>query len=431
MGETINRVYSSSLKDQVGQEVRVKGWLHTKRDLGGIRFIQVRDKDGLFQVTAVKAKSPPEVFESMDSISLESVVDIEGSVKAMDQAPGGIEVVPSKISVISEAETPLPLDVTEKVDANLDTRLDNRTIDLRRPGTRAIFQLRSQTVKYVRRFFDEQGFTEINTPNIIASASEGGTELFPIAYFEREAFLAQSPQLYKEELVPIFEKVWEITPIFRAESHNTNRHLNESMSIDIEHAFASCKDVMDIAEGLLKRVTDEILNNDQELLEAIGADLEPIELPLPVLTYSEALEIANRNQGELEWGDDIGSKASRRIGSEIEAPFFIVDWPHEIKPFYIQPKGKGLSEGFDMMWGYLELASGGKRVHDMDLLKKRLEERGLNPHDFNYHLQAFRYGMPPHAGWAIGVERLLMALTGKTNIREVCLFPRDRLRLVP
>jgi aspartyl-tRNA synthetase len=426
LGTSEGRAYSSDLLSFLGKEVILRGWLYTKRDLGGIRFIRVRDKGGTFQVTAVKKNCSPEVFQAMDYVPLESVVEIQGKAKAAKQAPEGVEVVPTTISVISESETPLPLDVTEKVKANIDTRLDNRVVDLRRLGTRAIFQLRSQVLKYIRQFFDDEGFTEINTPNIIASASEGGTELFPIAYFEREAFLAQSPQLYKEELVPVFEKVWEITPIFRAETHNTTRHLNESTSIDIEQAFASCRDVMGVAERLVERVVDSILENDGGLLGEMERKLEKVDLPFPVLTYEDAIKIAS-----IEWGDDIGTQAARTIGDEIQVPYFIVDWPDEIKPFYIQPKGDGLADGFDMMWGHLELASGGQRVHDKGLLEERLRERGLNPPDFNYHLQAFRYGMPPHSGWAIGVERLMMTLAGKSNIREVCLFPRDRLRLVP
>jgi nondiscriminating aspartyl-tRNA synthetase len=415
----------------VGHEVEVKGWLLRKRDLGGIRFIIVRDRDGIFQVTAAKKSSDAAVFQAMDSISLESVVEICGKVKAMKQAPGGVEVVPEGIREVSSSESPLPLDVTEKVKADVDTRLDNRAIDLRRLGTRALFRLRSQVLKYIRDFFDEEGFTEINTPKIIASASEGGTELFPIAYFEREAFLAQSPQLYKEEMIPVFEKVWEISPIFRAETHNTTRHLNESMSIDIECAFASCRDVMGVAERLLKRIVDRILANDGELTRLIGSKLKPVELPLPILTYEKAIEIAGKGGVKVEWGEDLGTLATRKIGQAMKTPYFIVDWPDSIKPFYIQPKDNGLADGFDMMWKHLELASGGQRVHEKSLLERRLEDRGLNPQDFNYHLQAFRYGMPPHSGWAIGVERLMMILTGKSNIREVCLFPRDRLRLVP
>lgn len=349
----------------------------------------------------------------------------------MDQAPGGVEVVPKEITLLSKSESPLPLDVTEKVKADLDTRLDNRVVDLRRLGTRAIFLLRSRVLRYVRDFFHAEGFTEINTPKIIASASEGGTELFPIAYFEREAFLAQSPQLYKEELVPVFEKVWEISPIFRAELHNTTRHLNESTSIDIEEAFASCGDVMGIAERVLKHVVDNVLENDADLLELIGFRPDPISLPLPILTYEEALEIAARRGVKAEYGEDIGTRAGREIGKEMRGPYFIVDWPDQLKPFYIQPKEGGLTEGFDLMWGFIELASGGQRVHDKELLEDRLRDRGLDPRNFEYHLQAFRYGMPPHSGWAIGVERLMMVLTGRNNIREVCLFPRDRLRLVP
>ncbi len=415
----------------VEQAVDVKGWLLRKRDLGGIRFIIVRDRDGIFQVTAARKSSDEEVFHAMDSIPLESVVEIHGKVKAMKQAPGGVEVVPDVIREISSSESPLPLDVTEKVKADIDTRLDNRAIDLRRLGTRALFRLRSQVLKYTREFFDEEGFTEINTPKIIASASEGGTELFPIAYFEREAFLAQSPQLYKEEMVPVFEKVWEISPIFRAETHNTTRHLNESMSIDIECAFASCRDVMGVAERLLERVVDRVLANDRDLTKLISSRLKPVELPLPILTYDQAIEIAGKGGVNVEWGEDLGTVATRKMGQAMKTPYFIVDWPDSIKPFYIQPKDGRLADGFDMMWKHLELASGGQRVHDRSLLESRLEDRGLNPHDFNYHLQAFRYGMPPHSGWAIGVERLMMILTGKSNIREVCLFPRDRLRLVP
>jgi len=434
VGEMVSpsgRVYSSDLPSVIGKEVRLKGWLYRKRDLGGIRFILVRDRDGVFQVTAAKKNCSPEIFSAMDSIPLESVVEVCGEAKKMNQAPGGVEIVPREMTLLSRSESPLPLDVTEKVKADLDTRLDNRVVDLRRLGTRAIFRLRSRVLRYVRDFFHAEGFTEINTPKIIASASEGGTELFPIAYFEREAFLAQSPQLYKEELVPVFEKVWEISPIFRAELHNTTRHLNESMSIDIEEAFASCGDVMGIAERLLKHVVDSVLENDGDLLELIGFRPDPVSLPLPILTYEDAIKIAAKKGVEVEYGEDIGTKAGREIGTEMRGPYFIVDWPDQLKPFYIQPKEGGLTEGFDLMWGFIELASGGQRVHDKALLEDRLRDRGLDPGNFGYHLQAFRYGMPPHSGWAIGVERLMMVLTGRNNIREVCLFPRDRLRLVP
>ncbi len=431
MEAPLERTYSSNLPDAVGKEVLMRGWLLRKRDLGGIRFILVRDRDGIFQVTAAKQKSDPELFRAMDSIPLESVVEITGIAKEMKQAPGGVEVVPNRVTIVSRSESPLPLDVTEKVGADIDTRLDNRVVDLRRISTRALFLLRSRVLKYIRQFFDDEGYVEIHTPKIIASASEGGTELFPIAYFEREAFLAQSPQLYKEQLVPVFEKVWEIGPIFRAESHNTTRHLNESISIDIEQAFATCPDVMDVAQRLLERVVSRLLRDDRDLLATAGARLRPLSLPFPVLTYEEAIEIASRKGAKIKWGEDIGTVAAKKIGAQVKKPYFVVDWPDELKPFYIQPKGDGLSHGFDLMWKHIELASGGQRVHDKELLERRLKDRGLDPRDFDYHLRAFRYGMPPHSGWAIGVERLMMVLTGKSNIREVCLFPRDRLRLVP
>jgi aspartyl-tRNA synthetase len=279
----------------------------------------------------------------------------------------------------------------------------------------------------------EKGFLEVHTPRIIASATEGGAELFRVNYFDRKAYLAQSPQLYKEELVMSFEKVFEIGPFFRAEESHTRRHLSEFVSIDVEEAFADAGDVMRLLEQVIQHVCRNVVEKCQKELATLNYKVKIPEIPFKRLTYSQILEDLKGEGVKIPWGEDIPMPAFRKIGKIHPDFYFIVDWPTEAKAFYIKPRDENpaISEGFDLMWRWVELVSGGTRIASKELLMQRLKEKGLNPESFKHHLQAFDYGMPPHAGWAIGLERLTMMLTGKKNIREVTLYPRDKFRLTP
>ncbi|MDR2873233.1 MAG: aspartate--tRNA(Asn) ligase [Methanobrevibacter sp.] len=418
----------------VDEEIVVMGWIHEIRDLGGIIFIVLRDKDGKIQITAPTKKIDAELVEQIRNFKKESVIAIKGIVQSSNKAPNGVEIIPGAIKILNESNQPLPMDPTNKTNAEIDTRLDNRFIDLRRENISSIFKIKSQMLHSVRMFFEENGFLEVNTPKLVASATEGGTELFPITYFEREAFLGQSPQLYKQILMSAgFERIFEIAQIFRAEEHDTLRHLNETISIDMESSFMTDKDVMEILEKLVNKVLVDIISKGNQHLKILDVDLKLSQCPFPVVTYDKAIDIINSKGVQIEWGEDLSRAAEKVLGEEYKNYYFLTEWPTEIKPFYVMPNKKDptKSHAFDLMYGDLEISSGAMRVHEHDLLKEKIAEKGLNPDSFDNYLKAFAYGMPPHSGWGLGVDRFNMTLTSLKNIRETVLFPRDRRRLTP
>ena len=427
--------YTSEItSEDAGEEVVLAGWLHEVRDLGGILFLLLRDRDGIAQITMVTKKTDPELVNKARKIPRESVIVVRGSVKAEPKAPNGYEIIPTHIDVLSKAESPLPLDPTGKVGADLDTRLDVRFMDTRSPRTFSIFAVRHHVMLATREFLTEKGFIEIATPKIVAAATEGGTALFPLSYFDREAFLNQSPQLFKQMMMAGgFDRVFEIGPIFRAEEHDTTRHLNEATSIDIEQSFVTHHDVMGLLEELVAYVYERVSERCERNLRTLDIELDIPKTPFVRITYDEAIEIARDVEPSLEWGEDLTTAAEKRVGEEIGEHYFIVDWPTSIKPYYSMPYGDKpeICKSFDLMHPKMELASGAQRIHEYGLLKKRIEEQGLNPDSFGFYLQAFKYGMPPHAGWGMGVERLLMTMLDLKNIRECILFPRDRKRVAP
>jgi nondiscriminating aspartyl-tRNA synthetase len=428
--------YSGDINAQLdGKEVILTGFAHEMRDLGGIAFLVLRDRKGLAQVTLVKKLLGKEAFKSARSISRESVVLVRGNVKAEPKAPRGYEILPTEIQVLNAAQVPLPLDPTEKVECELDTRLDARFMDIRRPCVLAAFEIESAVLQYLRSFFSQKGLTEVFTPKIVAAATEGGTDLFPISYFEKEAFLNQSPQLFKQMLMGAgMDRVFEIGPIFRAEEHDTRRHLNEAISIDIEVSFVDDKDVMEILEEAVAGCYRHVAENCRYQLEVLGLDLQVPKLPFKRITYSEALDLAAKKAGvKMQWGDDLDTETERFLGETIGEHYFLTDWPSSIKPYYTLPyeDKPEVCRGFDLMHPTMELASGAQRVHDYNQLVERIKEKGLDPDGFEFYLKAFRYGMPPHAGWGLGLSRLVMTMLKLENIRDAVLFPRDRRRLVP
>jgi len=376
------------------------------------------------------------VLAALKTVSRESVIRVTGTIKAMEKAPGGRELVPDAIEIVSLADTPLPLDVSEKVPAELDTRLDARFLDVRRPRVAAVFEIRSAAMHAIHQYFHHEGFTAITTPKIVAAATEGGTELFPIAYFDKEAFLNQSPQLYKQMMMAAgCEKVYEIGPIFRAEEHNTTKHLNEATSIDIEVSFADHTDVMRTLEEIIVKAYAYVYRTCPDQLANLEiTDFAVPKAPFPRLPYAEAIEIAKKGMDEpIKHGDDISPAAERAIGAEMGGHYFIVDWPSEIRPYYAMhyENDPSICKAFDLMHPRMELSSGAQREHRYDMLVRQIKHKGLNPESFEFYLRPFRYGMPPHAGWGLGAERLVMTMLGLSNVREAVLFPRDMHRLVP
>ena len=426
--------YSINVKPEMdGEEVTLFGWVQEVRDLGGIRFVVLQDREGTIQVTVPRKKVGNEVLSKSDVLQKRYSIGVKGIVKKTEITPRGVEVIPKEIKIFSTATQRLPIDITGKTPAHLDIRLDARTLDLCQEENIAVFKIQHTAVDAVRNFLFERGFIEVHTPRIIASATEGGAALFLVKYFERKAFLAQSPQLYKEELVMSFEKVFEVGPFFRAEESHTRRHLSEFVSIDIEQAFATAEDVMQLLEQLIQSVCRVVNEKCRRELAPLKHSIGVPEVPFKRLKYDDVLQDLKREGIEIPWGEDIPTPAFRKLGKVHPYFYFIVDWPTHSKAFYIKPRDDNpeLCEGFDLMWRWIELASGGTRIATKELLIKRLKEKGLKPESFKYHLQAFDYGMPPHAGWAIGLERLTMMLTGKKNIREATLYPRDKFRLAP
>jgi len=427
--------YSKRINPELsGDEITVMGWIHEIRDLGGIIFLLLRDRDGIIQITAPSKKISKELLEEIRRLKKESVVAFKGIVQQSSKAPGGYEIIPDEVKLLNESKLPLPLDTTDKVRAEIDTRLDSRYIDLRRPISGAIFKIKSRMLYSVRNFLEMGEFIEINTPKLLASATEGGTELFPITYFEREAFLGQSPQLYKQMMMATgFDKVFEIAPIFRAEEHDTLRHLNEAISIDLEAAFCNQEDVMNILEGIVHTAIKDVVSSCSDELNILNMQLEVPKTPFERIDYDEVVDTVNSKGINMQHGEDLSRAAEKAMGEVMDGYYFITGWPTDIKPFYVMPSDEdpAKSYAFDLMYKDLEISSGAQRVHKHDHLVERIKKQGLNPDSFERYLAAFEYGMPPHAGWGLGAERFTMCLTGVKNIRETVLFPRDRRRLTP
>jgi aspartyl-tRNA synthetase len=369
------------------------------------------------------------LFKKMDQIPRESVIKVKGILKASKQAPGGKEVIPETIEILATAEHPLPIDVSDHSKTELPKRLDYRFLDLHREKIQAIFKIQSTISTAFREHFIHKGFIEFQPPSIIGSSSEGGTELFPAQYFEKKAFLAQSPQLYKQMAACSMEKIFTITPVWRAEKHNTIRHLNECRQMDIELAFADQEIVMKQLEEVVIYIVEQINQKNEKELKILD-----LQLKVPKVKYLSYTETAKLLK--IEPGDDLSPENEKELERKFpDTIVFVHSWPSKIKPFYIMPKeGKAdaeLSEGFDAIYKGVEITSGGQRIHLPELLEKRIKAKGLNPKHFESYIDSFKYGAPMHGGWSIGLERLTHALLSLDNIREACMFPRDRDRLVP
>lgn len=413
-----------------GSDVTVMGWVLSVRGHGNISFLTICDKLGQIQIVAKAGNCPDEIREKISKLKEHSSIGVSGKIKSSEKAPNGVEIIPTELRVFSEVEKIPPFEPQAKTVKNIDTRLEVRPIDLRRKVLQHIFIVRSQVLKTVRDYFYQEDFIEINTPKIIATATEGGAALFPIFYYNKEAFLAQSPQLYKEQLTMSFEKVFEIAPIFRAEPSRTNRHLAEAISIDLEEAFVDYNDVMDRIEQIIKKTIQSVNdytkeNNDVEFTVPNVPEL------IPRYTYTELVEKMQKAGAKTEWGDDLYPSNLQKIG--LDGFYFIKDWPTGPKPFYVKVSKENpkISDSFDLMFGDLELSSGSTRIEKKEELVERMKNKGMKVDSFEYHLGAFDYGVPPHAGCGIGLERLMMALTGTENIRDTTFYPRDVDRLTP
>ena len=411
-----------------GKDVIFGGWIVDLRKLGKMAFLTVRDVTGMCQVI-VKGDS----MSLLEGLNRQSVVRILGKIQASKAKDFDFEVSATEIQVLAKAEYPLPIDPIGRLESDIDNRLNSRALDMRNQKTASIFKLRSKVLASIRETLIKRKFIEINTPKIIGSASEGGADLFSLDYFGQQAYLAQSPQLYKEQMTIGLERVFEISSFYRAEKSHTGRHLSEFTSVDIEAAMMDYTDVMDVLESIIVDVFKNTSENCKTEQQEIGYEIKVPSSPFERVTYTQALEELGSMDIKIEFGDDLQDSHLRSLGQKHPGFFFLTDWPMKLKPFYIHEKDddSALSRSFDLQYGYLELSSGGRRLHDPEQLKSRLKEQDLDPTSFEEHLKTFGWGMPPHSGWGMGLDRLMTVLIGIDNVREVVLYPRDPDRLKP
>ena len=416
---------NANMKDQ---DVILAGWVEDLRKMGKMTFLTLRDVTGITQIILTD-----ELTKAVEGITRQSVVRVTGKVQDTRARDFEYEIKANEISILAKAVHPLPIDPIGRLESHIDNRLNTRALDMRNQKTASIFKIRHHVLASLRKTLSEKKFIEITTPKIIGSASEGGANLFSLDYFGKQAYLAQSPQLYKEQMTIGLERVFEMASFYRAEKSHTGRHLSEFTSVDIEAAFMNYTDVMNVLEDLVVDTFKYVSENCKKELEIIGNKTITPDHPFEKITYSQALDELKEKDVKLEFGDDLLDSHLRILGESHPSFYFLTDWPIKLKPFYIAEKQDNaeLSESFDLQCGYLELSSGGSRLHNPEKIKARLKEQNLDPSKFSEHLQAFDWGMPPHAGWGLGLERLLTIILGIDNVREVILYPRDPERLKP
>lgn len=426
---------SNAAREKPSEEVEVKGWVHRIRELGGITFVILRDRSGILQL----------VLENPPDITAETVIRAVGLPALNEKAPGGVEVKVHSLECISKPIGDLPYQVNgDPAKIGIEAILDHRVLSLRNPKIRAIFKVQSTIIEAFAAYFRGQDFTEIKTSKLVGSGTEGGTELFEVEYFNRKVYLAQSPQLYKQTMVASgLERVFEIAPAYRAEKHDTPRHLNEYVSMDIEMGFIeSEKDLIEMEKGMLAHIFDEVARKNQAELEMYQATVPHAEavFKAPIVPYEDALKIASAEAAAAKTAGgrifDINPEAERFLcdwslrehGADL---VFVNEFPRRHRPFYTYPLDAARTMSFDALFRGLEITTGGRRQHDYNALLEALPKFGLKPENLEGYLAVFKYGCPPHGGFAVGCERLTQKILGLSNVKEASLFPRDRKRVVP
>ncbi|ERK29451.1 aspartate--tRNA(Asn) ligase [Clostridium intestinale] len=429
----MKRTYVCDVKETTEERVLVKGWVHKIHDLGKITFLHLRDKTGIIQLVVDK--------DEIKDLRLEMSVEAIGDKVENEKAPGGVELISKGISVIGKAfYDKLPFEVNSyKQKASLEKQLDYRSLSLRSPKTRAVFKIQEEIGDAFRTYLKDLRFSEIHTPKIISSSTEGGSEMFTVNYFNKRAFLSQSPQFYKQMMVGAgFERVFEVGHAYRAELHGTWRHLSEYVSLDVEMGFIEDEyEVMDLEEGFLNYLFKTLKEKCPKELQMYGIEL-PDKLEIPRMPLAKAQEILLEKFNKKSPVGNIDAEGevilSKYIKETYDCDFvFLTEYPVSKRPMYAMPDSKRpeLTKSFDLIYKGLEITTGGQRIHDYDMLAANIRKFGLNPEDFGFYLDSFKYGMPPHGGFAIGLERLTLKILDLENIREATLLPRDLKRLEP
>lgn len=424
------------LKAEEGTTIILEGAVHSVRDMGEIAFVILRKKEGLIQTVWEEGKTDLELSEIREG----DYIHVTGQVKDEERAPHGKEVRLSTISHLSHVSCPLPLPIDKwKLNTSLEAKLDRRSLSLRNIRERARFRIQEGIVRGFRDFLYEQGFTEIHTPKIGAKSAEGGANMFRLSYFHRPAVLQQSPQLYKQMMVGVFDRVFETGPVFRAEKHNTRRHLNEYTSLDFEMGYIhSFLDICAMETGFLQYTMNLLEKEYSKELKLLNITLPDVE-KIPYVRFDEAKRLVSekynrkiRNPFDLEPEEE--ELIGKYFKEEYNADFvFVTHYPSKKRPFYAMddPEDPRYTLSFDLLYHGLEITTGGQRIHDLNMLEEKIQAKGMTEEGLEQYLDAFRFGMPPHGGLGIGLERLTMQLLGEDNVREACLFPRDMSRLEP
>ena len=422
--------------DYVGKTVKMNGAVHNIRDMGEFAFVILRKAEGLVQCVYEEGKTE---FD-LKNLKEESAVEVTGVVELEERAPQDFELRLTGIRVLSEPAETMPIAINKwKMNTSLETRLSLRPVSLRNVRERAKFKIQEGIVRGFREFLSSQGFTEVHTPKIVSRGAEGGANVFKLNYFNKKAELGQSPQFYKQMMVGVFDRVFEVAPVFRAEKHNTTRHLNEYIGLDFEMGYIdSFEDVMAMETGFLKYTMELLKSEYKKELDMLGIDLPSIS-QIPHVRFAEAKQLVSekynrkiRNPFDLEPEEEV--LIGRYFKEEYDSDFvFVTHYPSKKRPFYAMddPEDTSVTLSFDLLYKGLEITTGGQRIHDYQMILEKMEKRGMDPEDIKDYLMIFKYGIPPHGGLGIGLERLTMRLLDEQNVRETSLFPRDVTRLEP
>lgn len=428
----MKRTLIKNLVNEINNEVLIKGWVHRIRKLSKISFIILRDRTGLIQCIINNALLIKE-------IKLESVIEVIGTTVPSNNKISNMEVQVNNINILSDVEYELPIEINKSnLDINLDTMLNHRSISLRNEKINSIFKIQGLISQGFREFLIKNDFTEIFSPKLVSEGAEGGTAIFKVNYFEKDAYLAQSPQFYKQIMVGSgYERVFEIAHVYRAEEHNTSRHLNEYVSMDLEMGFIKDElELMCLERNLLEYIMLKLQNEAADLLKLLEISLPNIKTTIPSMSFSEVINILETKYNKKCEDGDLDPESEKLIGKYasdvLQSDFiFITDYPRKKRPMYTMPKNEIFTHSFDLLFRGLEITTGGQRINNYNMLKENIIYKNLNPNNFENYLDVFKYGMPPHGGLAIGLERLTCQLLNLKNIREASLFPRDRTRLLP
>lgn len=435
-----NRKYVEELKKNVGKTVTLAGWVHDTRILGGINFVLLRDRTGIGQITTPKKKVSDAVLKIVESLRQEDVIVVYGKVVKSKIAKLGVELVPEKIEIVNKSETPLPLDPRGATKANLDTRLDFRYIDLRKPENLAIFKIQSKLMESMMEYLRKENFIQVFTPSLLGGISEGGSDVFSVVYYDKQAYLRQDPQLHRELLILAgFEKIFDMGPSWRAEKSHTVRHMTEHRTIAPEIAFINDeRDTMRLEEAMIVHALKKVKKECGEQLELLEKKIKIPKIPFPELRFPKIYDILSKMGKNIPFGEDYDRESEKLLGEHVKKKhktdfFFVNRFPSAAKPFYVmcvddEPQW---ARSVDLMFKGVEQSSGGQREHRYEKIIAQMKKKNMDTAAMKWFTDAFKYGAPPMGGFSLGIERFTHQLLDLENVREATLFPRDQKRLLP